>query len=130
MYRAVTRNIEVTVKPRFLSERSSPDNGYFFWAYTIEITNGGQETVQLKTRHWRITDAFGRLQEVKGAGVVGEEPVLKSGQSFEYTSGVPLPTPSGFMTGTYGMMTESGEGFDIEIPSFSLDCSLAARTIN
>ncbi len=130
MYRAVTRHIEVTVKPRFLSERSSPDNGYFFWAYTVEITNGGPETVQLKTRHWRITDAFGRLQEVKGAGVGGEEPVLKSGQSFEYTSGVPLPTPSGFMTGSYGMVTESGEGFDIEIPSFSLDCSLTARTIN
>ncbi len=130
MYRAVTRNIEVTVKPRFLSERSSPDNGYFFWAYTIEITNGGPETVQLKTRHWRITDALGRLQEVKGAGVVGEEPVLKSGQSFEYTSGVPLPTPSGFMTGSYGMVTESGEGFDIEIPTFSLDCSFTARTIN
>jgi ApaG protein len=130
MYRALTRNIEVTVKPRFVSDRSSPDNGYFFWSYTIEITNLGTETIQLKTRHWRITDAFGRLQEVKGAGVVGEEPVLKSGQSFEYTSGVPLPTPSGFMTGTYGMVTESGEGFDIEIPAFSLDCSYAERTIN
>jgi ApaG protein len=130
MYRAVTRNIEVTVTPRFLAERSSPDNGYFFWAYTIEITNLGGETVQLRTRHWRITDAYGRLQEVKGAGVVGEEPVLRSGQSFEYTSGVPLPTPSGFMTGSYGMMTEAGEGFDIEIPAFSLDSSYSQRTIN
>ena len=130
MYRAVTRNIEVTVTPRFLAERSSPDNGYFFWAYTIEITNLGGETVQLRTRHWRITDAYGRLQEVKGAGVVGEEPVLKSGQSFEYTSGVPLPTPSGFMTGSYGMVTEAGEGFDIEIPAFSLDSSHSQRTIN
>jgi len=130
MYRAVTRNIEVTVTPRFVAERSSPDNGYFFWAYTIEITNFGAETVQLRTRHWRITDAFGRLQEVKGAGVVGEEPVLKSGQSFEYTSGVPLPTPSGFMAGSYGMVTEAGEGFDVEIPTFSLDCSYAERTIN
>ena len=89
MYRTVTRKIEVTVTPRFLPERSSPDNGYFFWAYSIEITNAGTETVQLRTRHWRITDALGRLQEVKGAGVVGEEPVLKPGQSFEYTSGVP-----------------------------------------
>ncbi len=77
MYRAVTRKIEVTVTPRFVSERSSPSNGYFFWAYTINITNLGAETVQLKTRHWRITDAQGRLQEVKGPGVVGEEPVLK-----------------------------------------------------
>lgn len=130
MYRAVTRNIEVTVTPRFLAERSSPDNGYFFWAYSIAITNTGSETVQLRTRHWRITDALGRLQEVKGAGVVGEEPVLKPGQSFEYTSGVPLPTPSGFMTGTYGMQTETGGGFDVEIPTFSLDCSYGEQTIN
>ena len=94
-YRAVTRQIEVKVTPRFLPERSSPENGYFFWAYTIKLTNHGSETVQLKTRHWRITDAHGRLQEVRGAGVVGEEPVLKPGENFEYTSGVPLPTPSG-----------------------------------
>lgn len=130
MYSAVTRNIEVKVAPRFLSERSSPDNGYFFWAYTIEISNRGQETVQLKTRHWRITDANGKLQEVRGAGVVGEQPTLKPGESFEYTSGVPLPTPSGFMAGTYGMVSEAGERFDIDIPAFSLDCSHAGRTIN
>jgi ApaG protein len=110
MYRAVTRKIEVTVTPRFVSERSSPSNGYFFWAYTINITNLGAETVQLKTRHWRIT--------------------LKPSESFEYTSGVPLPTPSGFMVGSYGMITEAGEHFDIEIPAFSLDSSYAERTIN
>ena len=130
MYRAVTRKVEVTVTPRFVSERSSPSNGYFFWAYTINITNLGAETVQLKTRHWRITDALGRLQEVKGPGVVGEEPTLRAGQSFEYTSGVPLPTPSGFMAGTYGMVTLDGERFDIEIPAFSLDSPEAQRTIN
>ncbi|HEY6027379.1 MAG TPA: Co2+/Mg2+ efflux protein ApaG, partial [Pseudolabrys sp.] len=105
MYRAVTRKIEVVVTPRFLSDRSSPTNGYFFWAYTIGITNHGSETVQLKTRHWRITDALGRLQEVRGPGVVGEEPVLAPGAAYEYTSGVPLPTPSGFMAGSYGMIT-------------------------
>ena len=77
--------------------------------------------MQLKTRHWRITDAFGRLQEVEGPGVVGEEPILKPGELFEYTSGVPLPTPSGFMVGSYGMVTAAGEHFDIEIPAFSLD---------
>ena len=130
MYRTVTRNIEVTVTPRFLSERSSPENGYYFWAYTIEITNRGADTVQLKTRHWRITDAAGRLQEVKGAGVVGEQPVLRPGESFEYTSGVPLATPSGFMTGSYGMVTEAGETFEIDIPAFSLDSSEAGRVIN
>ena len=130
MYRAVTRKIEVTVSARFVAERSSPSNGYFFWAYTISITNFGGEAVQLKTRHWQITDANGRLQEVKGAGVVGEEPSLKPGESFEYTSGVPLPTPSGFMRGTYGMVSSAGEPFDIEIPAFSLDSSHAERTIN
>src|SRR5438477_5374060 len=116
-YRAVTREIEVTASPKFLADRSSPENGYFFWAYTITLRNRGRETVQLKTRHWRITDARGRLQEVRGAGVVGEEPVLKPGERFEYTSGVPLPTPSGFMTGTYGMVTAAGETFNIEIPA-------------
>ena len=130
MYRAVTRKIEVTVTPRFLSERSSPANNYFFWAYTIDIANLGGETVQLKTRHWRITDATGKLQEVRGPGVVGEEPVLKPGESFEYTSGVPLPTPSGFMVGSYGMITDKGEHFDIDVPAFSLDSSYVERTIN
>jgi ApaG protein len=130
MYRAVTHDIEVKVTPRFMSERSSPENGYYFWAYAIEITNHGADTVQLKTRHWKITDANGRLQEVRGAGVVGETPVLEPGKSFEYTSGVPLPTPSGFMGGSYGMVTSTGEDFDIEIPSFSLDSSNVKPTIN
>jgi len=130
MYRAVTRNIEVVVAPRFVADRSSPENNYFFWAYTIAITNNGDDTVQLKTRHWRIIDATGRRQEVRGAGVVGEEPVLKTGESFEYTSGVPLQTPSGFMVGTYGMVTSSGDHFEIEIPAFSLDSGDSKRTLN
>jgi ApaG protein len=129
-YRAVTRQIEVKVIPRFLPERSSPENGYFFWAYTITLTNLSGDTVQLKTRHWRITDALGRLQEVRGAGVVGEEPVLKPGDNYEYTSGVPLPTASGFMSGTYGMVSATGESFDIDIPAFSLDTPQRERTIN
>jgi ApaG protein len=130
MYRATTRKIEVTVTPRYIPERSSPAENEYFWAYTIEIVNRGRETVQLKTRHWRITDALGRIQEVRGAGVVGEQPVLEPGQSFEYTSRVPLPTPSGFMVGTYGMVTETGETFDIDIPAFSLDSPSAQRTLN
>jgi ApaG protein len=130
MYRSTTRNIEVRAVPRFVAERSSPENNYFFWAYTITITNHGDMTVQLKTRHWRITDALGRVQEVRGAGVVGEQPVLKPGEHFEYTSGVPLHTPSGFMVGTYGMVSEAGAPFDIDIPAFSLDSSYAERTIN
>ena len=130
MYRAVTRNIEVVVTPRFVADRSSPENNYFFWAYTISIVNNGTETVQLKTRHWRITDAHGRRQEVRGAGVVGEEPVLKAGKSFEYTSGVPLQTPSGFMVGSYGMVSTGGEHFEIDVPAFSLDSVESKRTIN
>ena len=130
MYRTVTRNIEVVVTPRFIADKSSPENNYFFWAYTISITNNGPDTVQLKTRHWRITDAGGRRQEVRGPGVVGEEPVLKAGELFEYTSGVPLQTPSGFMVGTYGMVSASGEHFDIDIPAFSLDRGDSKPTIN
>jgi ApaG protein len=130
MYRAVTRNIEVTVTPRFMPDRSSPESGHYFWAYTIEISNLGNETVQLKTRTWQITDAQGREQEVRGAGVVGEEPLLAPGESFEYTSGVPLQTSSGFMTGCYGMVTADGEQFDVDIPAFSLDSGSTTRTIN
>ncbi|MBV9558768.1 MAG: Co2+/Mg2+ efflux protein ApaG [Pseudolabrys sp.] len=129
MYQAVTRNIEVSVTPRFMPDRSSAEKSYFFWSYTIEITNRGDRTVQLKTRHWRITDANGKLQEVRGAGVVGEEPVLEPGQSYEYTSGVPLGTPSGFMTGSYGMVA-GAEKFDIDIPTFSLDSPNTRRTLN
>ena len=129
-YRTVTRQIEVKVTPEFLPDRSSPGSGNFFWAYTIKLTNLGQETVQLKTRYWRITDANGKLQEVRGPGVVGKTPVIKPGEDFEYTSGVPLPTASGFMTGTYGMVTASGEPFDIDIPAFSLDIPEKVRTLN
>jgi len=113
-----------------MPERSSPANGYYFWAYTINLANLGAETVQLKTRHWRITDAFGKVQEVRGAGVVGEEPTLKPGETYEYTSGVPLQTSSGFMAGSYGMIAQDGEQFDIEIPAFSLDLPENERIIN
>jgi ApaG protein len=127
MYRALTRSIEVKVTPRFLDEKSSPANNYYFWAYSIEIVNHGAETVQLMTRHWRITDAQGRRQEVRGPGVVGEQPVLQPGRSYQYTSGVPLPTPSGFMVGSYNMMTSTGERFDVDIPAFSLDSPTIER---
>src|SRR5215470_8895912 len=93
MYRAVTRRIEVTVEPNFLPERSSPERSRYFWSYTIVITNTGNETVQLRTRRWIITDATGRQQEVRGEGVIGEQPVIAPGEHFEYTSGVPLSTP-------------------------------------
>lgn len=121
MYTAVTHDIRVTVQPVFLEDQSSPAEGRFVWAYHVRIENEGKETVQLRTRHWRITDAMGRVQEVRGPGVVGEQPVLEPGDHFEYTSGTPLATPSGIMAGTYGMEGEDGRAFDVTIPAFSLD---------
>lgn len=130
MYKAVTRAIEVSVEPSFMPERSSTEKHYFFWAYKITIANHGTETVQLRTRHWVITDATGREQVVKGEGVVGMQPTLTPGETFEYTSGVPLQTSSGFMTGRYQMVTDRGERFEIDIPTFSLDSPGMLRTLN
>ena len=101
MYSKTTRSIKVTVRPFYLDQHSSPDEHRYVWAYHVRIENEGDQTVQLRNRHWRITDAFGRLQEVRGPGVVGEQPVLQPGQSFEYTSSCPLTTPSGMMIGDY-----------------------------
>jgi ApaG protein len=130
MYRAVTRQIEVTVEPNFMPDRSSVERSQFFWSYTIVITNNGKETVQLRTRHWIITDATGKRDEVRGEGVVGEQPVIEPGESFEYTSGVPLPTTSGIMTGRYQMVTSNGEKFEIDVPTFSLDTPDSKRVVN
>ena len=130
MYRATTRNVQVTVTPEYSSDRSSPGEDEYFWAYTIEILNLGEEAVQLISRHWKITDANGRTEEVKGAGVVGKQPTLKQGERFEYTSGVPLRTSSGLMTGTYQMVTDLGEQFDAEVPAFSLDAPNVKRVVH
>ncbi|HEY8384033.1 MAG TPA: Co2+/Mg2+ efflux protein ApaG [Microvirga sp.] len=130
MYKAVTRGISVTVTPRFMPEESSPDDGRYFFAYTVEIINLGLERVQLIARHWRIVDGHGQVQEVQGAGVVGKQPVLEPGESFNYTSGCPLPTPNGTMQGTYAMVTASGETFDAEIPAFSLDMPDRRRVVH
>ena len=121
MYSSITRSVRVTVNPIYLDEQSAPEENHYIWAYQVEIENLGQDVVQLLTRHWQITDSLGRMQEVRGAGVVGEQPILKPGERFRYTSGTPLPTPSGIMAGSYGMETASGERFDVEIPAFSLD---------
>lgn len=121
MYSAVTHSIEVTVEPSFLEDQSVPEDNLFVWAYHIRIVNQGQETVQLRSRYWRITDAYGRIQEVSGPGVIGEQPILKPGQSFEYSSGTPLETPSGFMVGYYQMETHDGAEFCVSVPLFSLD---------
>ena len=120
-YSAVTRQIKVTVRPVYLDDQSAPADSHFVWAYHVTIENLGKETVQLRSRHWRITDARGELHEVSGPGVIGEQPTLEPGDTYEYTSGTPLATPSGIMTGTYHMENERGESFDIQIPAFSLD---------
>jgi ApaG protein len=130
MYEAVTRGIRVRVTPQYLEEESAPEQDRFFWAYTIDISNEGSETVQLRSRHWRITDSVGRTEEVRGPGVVGETPVLQPGKSFRYTSGCPLETPSGIMVGSYQMTTEAGELFNVAIPAFSLDSPHAKRSLN
>lgn len=130
MYKAVTRGISVTVTPRYMPEESSPDESRYFFAYTVEIINTSLERVQLRARHWRITDERGHVQEVRGSGVVGEEPVLGPGESFSYTSGCPLTTPSGTMQGTYLMETAGGETFNAEIPAFSLDTPRAKRVLH
>ena len=121
LYRAITRGIAVSVVPTYLEAQSSPGSSQYFWAYRVIIENLGEETVQLLSRHWMITNARGEFTEVKGAGVVGEQPILKPGESYEYTSGAPLNTTSGMMGGAYQMESEGGERFDIEIPTFSLD---------
>ena len=110
MYEAVTRGIRVRVTPKYLEEESSPDENKFFWAYTIDISNEGLETVQLCSRHWRITDCEGRNEEVRGPGVIGQMPVLKPGESFRYTSGCPLATSSGMMVGSYRMTATEWDG--------------------
>ena len=111
MYSETTRAIKTTVRPFYLEQHSSPADSHYVWAYHVRIENSGDETVQLRNRHWRITDSLGRLQEVRGPGVVGEQPVLAPGQSFEYTSSCPLTTPSGFMVGDYEMEAPGGENF-------------------
>jgi ApaG protein len=130
MYEAVTQSIRVRVQPEYLEDESAPVDSRYVWAYTVDIINEGTETVQLKTRHWRITDAAGRTEEVRGPGVVGETPVLEPGQSFRYTSGCPLTTPSGIMVGSYQMTTEAGGRIDVAIPAFSLDSPHGRRSLN
>ena len=130
MFIETTRAITVVVEPSYLDDQSSPDDGHFVWAYHIRIENDGGETVQLLNRHWQITDANGRVEEVRGAGVVGEQPVLAPGEIYEYTSGCPLATPSGFMVGSYEMQNGTGERFQVAIPMFSLDSPHAAQQLH
>lgn len=121
MFTKTTHNIKITATPQFLAEQSEPAEDHYVWAYTIELENEGAETVQLLNRHWRITDAHGLTQEVRGPGVIGQQPVLKPGQTYQYTSGTALGTASGLMLGEYEMSTPEGHHFEVEVPAFSLD---------
>lgn len=129
-YRAVTRHLTVEVEPFFLPDQSDAEQNQFVWAYRVTVENGGNETVQLVARFWHITDGSGHVEEVRGPGVVGEQPVLKPGDSFQYTSGCPLSTPSGIMVGRYTMVSETGESFEVAIPAFSLDLPGGPRSVN
>ena len=121
MFEALTNNVLVTVMPVYIDERSAPEESRYFWAYRISIENKSPLSVQLLSRHWQIVDGIGNVEEVNGEGVVGEQPVIAAGDTYEYTSGCPLNTPSGFMRGTYQMIDEEGLEFEAEIPAFPLD---------
>ncbi len=129
-YAKQTGKITVRVRPVFLEERSSSVEDRYIWAYHVRIENDGGDAVQLMRRHWRIVSSIGKVIEVEGEGVIGEQPVLEPGTVFEYTSGTPLPTPSGIMSGTYSMVDHDGQSFEIEIPAFSLDSPWSPRTLN
>lgn len=130
MYTCETSGVVVRVRPAFLEEESEPDENRFFWSYTVEIENKGTEAVQLLSREWRITDARNHTEIVRGPGVVGETPIIEPGERFTYTSGAPLPTASGFMSGAYTMVKGSGEKFDAGIPAFALDCPFNTMTLH
>jgi ApaG protein len=130
MYKAVTHQVKVTVEAKFEPDRSDPNEGRYFWRYDIEIANLGERPVTLVERHWLITDADGGQQEVRGPGVVGEQPTIQPGAAFSYTSGCPLRTPSGVMFGDYRMIDQDGHSFDVAIPAFSLDSPHGRRPMN
>jgi ApaG protein len=119
-HEATTRDITVRVAVSYLAEQSAPENGRWFWSYHIRLENGGAKSVQLLSRHWRILDGRGALHEVRGEGVVGEMPLIAPGASFDYVSGCPLGTATGSMEGSYRLVDEDGEAFDVAIPRFPL----------
>ena len=130
MYTKTTKKISITVNPYFLEDQSEPDDQHFVWAYQVTINNLSKDVIQLKNRYWKIIDSNGIKQEIKGEGVVGEQPVLNPGEKFEYTSGTPLTTPSGFMEGHYEMKLKNGSLFEVSIPQFSLDSPFTSNKLN
>lgn len=129
-YELETKRIRVAVRPAYLHDQSDPEDDRYVWSYTVTIENKSKESVQLLSRYWNIMDGAGRIQEVRGAGVVGAQPVIGPGESFQYTSGCPLETASGTMSGRYQMMSASGESFEAEIPPFLLESPFERRQIH
>lgn len=129
-YTQTTHAIQVSVLPMYLKNQSKPSENIFVWAYHISIENRGSQTYQLLTRYWKITDAMGRIQEVRGKGVIGEQPILQPGSNFEYTSSVSLNLPSGIMAGSYQMQSPDGDNINVQIPLFSLDAPDAIKTFH
>jgi ApaG protein len=129
-YEEITRDIKIAVEPNFLDDQSEPEESRYLWSYRVIIENKSALTVQLLSRYWRITDARGRIHEVRGEGVIGEQPVIAPGRAYEYTSGAPLETASGFMTGTYHMRASTGENFEVGIPMFALESPYEAHRMH
>jgi ApaG protein len=129
-YKTVTNEIGVSVEPFYLDQESEPNDSHYVWGYQVQIENHGNDTVQLQRRHWVITDGNGQTHEVEGEGVVGDQPVLEPGAAYEYTSGAPLSTPSGFMVGTYKMKAGDGSLFEVDIPAFSLHVPDGQRKVH
>ncbi|HEX5282055.1 MAG TPA: Co2+/Mg2+ efflux protein ApaG [Micropepsaceae bacterium] len=128
-YEEITGDIRIAVEPDFLDDQSQPDECRYLWTYRVTIENRGSAAVQLLSRHWRITDGRGKVREVRGDGVVGEQPVIGPGGSFQYTSGAPLETACGFMTGTYQMRDAAGKLFDVNIPMFALESPYERQSV-
>ena len=130
MYKKNTKRINITVNPYYLDDQSEPEDQHYVWAYQVTIDNQSNDRVKLKNRYWKIIDSNGTQQEVRGEGVVGEQPILNPGEKFEYTSGTPLSTPSGFMEGHYEMENKDGLKFEVYIPQFSLDSPFTSKKLN
>jgi ApaG protein len=128
-FSAETDGIIVSVISFYLAHESNPEDARYMWAYRIRIHNQRAHAVQLLARHWIITDGKGRVEHVRGPGVVGEQPIIEPGEAFEYTSGCPLATPSGFMVGTYSMVNDDGQAFEVEIPAFLLQSPHAGQNV-
>ncbi|WP_298915548.1 Co2+/Mg2+ efflux protein ApaG [uncultured Algimonas sp.] len=125
-----TKDVIVRVEPEYLAEQSSPSDGRFIWAYTVEIDNQSDDDLRVTGRYWHIADSRGQVQEVRGQGVVGEKPVVRAGEQFRYTSGAPLSAPSGMMSGSYRVESDAGDAYDIDIPVFVLDSPFEGTMFN